>query len=246
MVTFARVYDWQKLAPTRCYLCGLDIPPGEMSREHFIGRQLFENGKIPNGLPNVQPLPSHTKCNTSTQRDEDRMAILWSIVRPDGVKNDAMQERWDRSVRALKRPQAAGLKSSIIDHVEHLPLGVRIPIPGKAAHYAIAKMVRGIIYRETGHVYGDHVRWFVRQLTLDQMVEAGGELRELGPVVAKYLVVPEDPDTSMCFLAIHGIHIVVAFTFPESKPLVTHDGDVVSDADVLPWPRKPDAEFSDG
>lgn len=230
------MFDWQKLAPSRCYLCGLDIASGQGDREHFIPRALFERGKLPNEPGRPEPLPSHIACNRSTSLDEARMAITWATVRPVGFGS---AERWDRAMRALKRPMAAGLKASFLDNIEELASGgARLTIPNESADYVSAKMVRGIIYRETGHVYGTHVLWFLRMVTHEHMVKKGGVLVDFpGAVTAKYLVSPNDPDVSMCFLAIHGLHIVAVFTFPASAPLVTTDGSELTDAKPLPWPR---------
>jgi hypothetical protein len=229
------MFDWQTEAPTRCYLCGLNIANGKGDRDHFVPRALFEHGKLPNETGRPEPLPSHTVCNRSTSRDEQRVAISWATVRPVGFGS---QERWDRAIRALKRPQAERLKASFLAHLVKLPHGARLTIPGRSAHYVIAKIVRGLLYRQSGHVFGPHVRWFIRQSHLSDMVENDGVVFDFpGALTAKCLVVPDDPDTTMTFLAIHGIHVISAFTFPAQKESSMFEGEVPEDTFVLSWPR---------
>jgi hypothetical protein len=229
------VFDWRRLAPDRCYLCGKEGAKAG-NREHFVPRSFFEHKKLP--PLGAEPLPAHAECNSSTTKDEERVGIVWATVRPLDLGSE---ERYARALRAVKHVKAAGLRNSFLHNMRKLPIGGEVRIPGHSVHYVIAKMVRGIIYRATGHVYGPCVRWYIRMTALDMMVAEEGEIVEVpGVLTAKFVVDPDDQDTSMCFVAMYGLHFFAAFTFPEGTGALGTDEAIGANAVPLNWPRRPD------
>lgn len=227
------MFDWRKIAPDRCYLCGATIAHGEGDREHYIGRQFHPSGRIPNVDGRVEPLPSHRECNRSTMRDEDRVAMAWALTDPMA---HTRPERYERAMRGLKREKAAGLRASFVANMQRLAVGGLIKVPGLSVHYVVAKMVRGLFYLDSGHVFGPDVRWSITGVTLWDMLETVGTTVEVPDVLrAKYLADPEAPDRSMCFLQVYAGHVVLAVTDREGGVIAEVHGE---DGVALNWPRK--------
>jgi hypothetical protein len=176
------MFDWQRLAPTRCYLCGGE---GADTREHVIPKALYTKP----APSNLIVLPAHFACNNGMSKDEERVVYAWAACRPGAPLVDPLYEK---ALRALLRPQAAGLRASFLENV--LPLdesgGHVLQIPGLSVPYVLAKIVKGLLYRETGHVLDLQSKWWMGEVQLDIMVEwAEGRLIQTpgDRVTAKYL-----------------------------------------------------------
>jgi hypothetical protein len=228
------MFDWRKLAPERCYLCGLDgAKQGDGGdREHFIPRVLFENGKIPNGMDHVKPLPSHKACNRSTQLDEQRAALTWATARPEGFGSDA---RYDRAIRTLKRPEAARLRASFLANVEELPSGGAVlRTPNESTEWTLAKMANGIVYSASGRVLDTDLLWWFGTLGFDNFVAYDGTPFDVPNVLmAKYEVDTTEPGL-FCAFNVHGFHLFTVAAFRRAGP---SDGTLPGRRARMAWPR---------
>ena len=104
--------------PAVCFLCGLS---GATENEHFIPRCFYTDKRVPNDGAGTYSLPAHAKCNRSTSRDEEWLATNFALSRPLGGPDGG--ERWDRAVRALTDPKAAGMKARVLDGMVDLSDG---------------------------------------------------------------------------------------------------------------------------
>lgn len=211
-----------------CFLCGAE---GADTKEHVVARAFYEGGKLPNDS-RVLVLPSHRACNASVKDDEEHVAHAWAVTAVQPFRSD---ERYARAVRALQG--SCGLRHLVMDRAVHQDNGwVMLSFPGRRVHYVLSKIVRGLLYRETGRVIDQDSMWFIRSATLASMVEAQGKLLDAVIVHAKWQPLhPDLPDAHLVWLSINGDRTFVVNVVPEE--FQRHVG---AEAVALPWPRQAD------
>src|ERR1019366_4361452 len=150
----------------RFFLCCKPLV-GKWSAEHFVPRCFYPNRKVPNE-PNLT-VPAHPECNRSTSDEEEWGFQVLSLSHPLGLHgspSSAEHERWNRAQRALTmaRPglpggRAAGFWRRVVD----LPGGgAALPMGVDRYLWVLAKIAKGLSYRETGLLWGPDTEWSAR------------------------------------------------------------------------------------
>lgn len=224
------MFDWARLAPTRCYLCGGE---GADTREHVVSKTFYERKRLPD---DAVVLPAHDACNKSTSLDEQTVSIAWAACAPEGWTST---ERYERAKRGLLRPEAHGMREDFLKRLQPLGQGqgARLEVPLVSIQYVLAKFVRGLLYRETGHVIGPRTLWFVTAVPFDFMVETEGDLIDVhGVVLARWQDThPWDRDNGVwCLNALGFPYAIITFT---DEPEMTSRVDAMAKSVALPWPR---------
>ena len=205
----------------RCYLCCKTIPVGEETNEHFIPRCFYEGKRVPNE-PRLS-FPSHADCNASTTREEEWIAVHLAFSNPLFGRNE---ERFQRAMRALNRPQAAGLLARFNAGATELPSGwAALEIGVRDLGWVLAKIVKGLCLRECGVFLGPSTECSVPSSgdTGSVLIAKGEGLRDQG--------------WFNWDLLLHGIHPYWVTTVPKSR-LRGPAGSGPNDCMKLEWPRK--------
>jgi hypothetical protein len=226
----------------RCFLCCEPVSPELRSKEHFVPRCFYEGNRLPDepGLC----LPAHRDCNVSTSSDEEWVAVNLALSNPLGGRNE---ERWARSIRALRRPEAEGLKERLVSGIVELPGGgASLHVGSGRLIWVLAKIVKGLCWRNCGTLLGPETQWTIRQADYEQTitleadwcveVPANGDLTQRGAVVlAKGLGLPEKLLFNW-FLIVHGQHPFFVTTVPRLR---FEEGAVDDPHDCmqLAWPK---------
>jgi hypothetical protein len=171
-------------------------------------------------------LPAHRACNISTSLDEEWLATVLALSNPLGGGN---KERWDRSIRAIKRLEAAGLKAAIVSGI--------VPLPGGAASLAtdpvrqtwvLAKIVKGLCWRQCETLLGPETEWTVLRPDYDDVIACDdrpwlveipsqGDVSQRGSVLlAKGIGLPEKGLFSW-LLMVHGVHPYLVTTLRRER-----------------------------
>lgn len=131
-----------------CYLCGKDII-GEKSDDHVPPKQFY--AKIYRKILNLNllTLPTHEKCNTSYQKDEDY--FVHSIA-PIAMNTKTGSDIWVDIKKAVLRNESRGLINKVLNEFTDRPYGLYLP------SYLIAKMVdsnriKRVIWKITRGLY---------------------------------------------------------------------------------------------
>ncbi|MDP9033530.1 MAG: hypothetical protein M3O50_01880 [Myxococcota bacterium] len=237
--------DAQAVAPRReeetCYLCCQPMH-GERTKEHFIPRCFYEGRRLPDeeGLC----LPAHQACNVSTSEEEQWIALALGLSYPIGERNP---ERWNRSIRTLLRPQADGLRQRFMSDIVDLPGGGAAMPAGTERHtWVLAKIVKGLCWRECQTLLGAETQWTGRVANYEDIialsphwqveVPSKGNVSQRGSVlIAKGMGIPEK-GLFCWYLILHGLHPHVVFTVPKERldPGAVHGE---HDCMNLVWPK---------
>lgn len=87
--------------PKLCMFCGRDESYGEMNREDFVPRGLWEDGKRP---PAVKTVPAHKKCNESFSQDNEYFRDVLALEEGASVRCKAAKDVSDGAIqRKFKR-----------------------------------------------------------------------------------------------------------------------------------------------
>jgi hypothetical protein len=144
-----------------CYLCGKAIA-GDRSKDHFLARCLYEGRRAPNE-PNVT-LPAHVVCNRSTAKAEEWLAIALGLTT---VSETHAPELTKRAGRALARDAGTGgprlMSVAFLSQIVAYHGGLTLVPHQERVTWVLAKMVKGLLYREAGILLGSEVLWTIRQ-----------------------------------------------------------------------------------
>jgi len=222
-----------------CFLCGAPVV-SDGSREHFVPRCFYDGGRLPSerGLT----LLAHRKCNGSTAEDEQWVATNLALSNPMGWRD---RSHWDRAIRTLAKPEASGMRSRIIDDAAEVPGGMLLPLGTRRVVWVIAKIVKGLCYRDRGILLGPDTEWSVRWGNYQDFiasdasyfaeVPAKGDISQRGSV----LLAKGDGlrETRYCNwqLVIRGQHVFFVTAVPRVK-LGALDGP--NDCLRLVWPKR--------
>jgi hypothetical protein len=224
------MFDWQRLAPKRCYLCGGE---GADTSDHVVPRVMYA-GSLSS---DVIVLPAYFECNNGMSKHEERVVFSWATCRPGYPKEDAL---YAKAMRGLFRPEAAGLLASFPDNLQPLESGgALVHIPGLRVHYVLAKMVKGLLYRENGHVLAPRTTWLMAAAHLNWMVEfeTGTLIHTPRDVVTAKYQQASTFEHGVCFLGMGDGRVYAVLFFGEDADVPPSRLGWVT----LPWPRPPSA-----
>lgn len=138
-----------------CYLCGKPINTSKekVSGDHVPPKQFFPKELRDKLSPTLLKLPTHTKCNTSYQPDEDYFV---SSLGPLAANSASGMHLFNDLEKKLRKPKTVGLLRKILSEFDPNPSGLYLP-NNKVMKYAdvnriykIAwKIVRGLHFNKS-------------------------------------------------------------------------------------------------
>lgn len=141
-----------------CYLCGRPVNLDEKSDDHVPAAQIYPSKyRAKNFVKNLFTLPTHIKCNTGYQRDEDYFVQTFGPLAPGSPSGD---DFWpDLQVR-VKRPEGRKLAAMVAREFQHttesglyLPSGKMLKrFDGDRVWRIIWKFIRGLFFKEYGRL----------------------------------------------------------------------------------------------
>lgn len=140
-----------------CYLCCLPIEvTADRTTEHVLPRSFYEGRVVPE---DSFTLPAHRACNGSTSQDEQMIFVALGHTTTSPTHTPELQSR---AARTLDR--APKLEKAFLSQVVQGPGGSPYVSPEQERMTPVmAKIVKGLLFREAGILLGPEWRWTVRQ-----------------------------------------------------------------------------------
>lgn len=147
----------EPLSPAeQCYICGEVIPKAERSMDHVLPKGLF----LPGRRDGVITLPTHRICNNSFANDDEYFQLC--VITAAAARSPQARQLWPKVVRSVHRPQARGLRKTVIEGLVRAPyqtpgevylgdLDVMTMEPARLQR-VVDRIGRGIVAHETGVV----------------------------------------------------------------------------------------------
>jgi hypothetical protein len=189
----------------------------------------------------VITLPAHAACNKLTSKDEEAFRNHVSVAIPPGSPGFAL---WEKTWRAIHRPEAAGMQRVFYTDMLSLPVldadgevrasPVVARLKNERGDRVLAKIVKGLFTWQTGEILlGDAVLWRFGQ------AESGrDEVRLPNAFMVHDLLdvrwgrAADEPLATMWILGFHGVAWFWVSTMPADRPMPGIDGRAVQ----MGWP----------
>jgi hypothetical protein len=182
-----------------CYLCG---ELGADTRDHVVPKLLH----VPPLPSDLLTLPAHRSCNGSIRLDEEWVANIWSTSGAFEVSHTPL---WRRRVDALKRPEAAGLRTALLKNLYSQPEPM-VTIDPTRQDIVLAKIVRGLVLDTNDFFIPNSHRWAFAFVQPSSFFEAPTDnVSNQGTAVAARWVVNSSGEMIIAWLAILGQHHVM-------------------------------------
>lgn len=221
--------------PEVCFLCCRTIDVrSERTTEHVLPHCFYEGRKVPEDGPTS---PAHYACNRSTSLDEQTIFVAIGQTTVSPTHTPELRERANRT---LKR--SAAFEQGFRAHVtmqEGIPY---VSPPQLPMTRVMAKIVKGLMYRETRTLFGEDWRWTVRApepdipMPADEprwLVVVPSDGADRGTALAARGFV-EGPDLFVWHLLLNAAHQVLVFVSHKDSPLGAPKGP--HDLMQLVWP----------
>ncbi len=149
-------------------LAGVPAQPGKCV--YTCGRDATTNDHVPPaglfvGVPGPPKVPSCLHCNGGSSGDDEYFRLT-VVANEKAGHHPAARAVWEKTFRGLQRPEAAGFKHGFYGSLGHLDLldqasgtvrrVLAYPATGKRQGRVVARVARGLYYRDTGRVLPDH------------------------------------------------------------------------------------------
>jgi hypothetical protein len=116
-------------------------------------------------VPVPPKVPSCSTCNGGSSGDDEYFRLT-VVANEKAGRHSAAHAVWDKAFRGLQRPEAAGFKFGFYQSVGHLDLVDEVagtvrrvlayPATGARHGRVVARVARGLYYRDTGRVLPNH------------------------------------------------------------------------------------------
>jgi hypothetical protein len=223
-----------------CVYCGRRR---RLTRDHIPPKNLF-----PKPLPvDLITVPSCTECNNEAAKDDEyfRMVV---VMREDAGRHLEAQRAWGTVFRSLQRPEAVGLKTSLLRSLR--PVSLRSPSglylgykPGYTVdldrlNRVATRIVKGLFFHERGYRLPDTHRAFglvdPRLIPDEQGVKSTAtvlaalqtqQARTVGNGVFsyKFLFTEDESDSSVWLMSFYENLFAIGVTLPQEEPITPFD-----------------------
>jgi hypothetical protein len=184
-------------------------------------------------------LPAHESCNKSTEKDEESvMVLLGASMHGRDRPGNFLAEK---AVRALRRPEAPGLRADFLSRMIHLgAAGGAIGIPEGRMTRVLAKIAKGVLFKNEGRLVPQGNPWW--SFAIDEEVfreeEPFTHLSHHHDVLVTRWVSPEsEPNSVMWLMSFFGLRFYTVITSQPGQSFA--DICPASDALHLTWPLGP-------
>jgi hypothetical protein len=144
-----------------CYLCGELISETDMNYDHVPARQFFPEEFRKNKSPQLLTLPTHKKCNSSFQKDEE---YFFQSLFPLADGSPIGEQLWQEFYRkAEKHPRGYSLALKVYKEFKgHTPEGMVIKtMETERIENVLWKITRGLFFKEYGRILNGNLKCYL-------------------------------------------------------------------------------------